>query len=83
MSTEEFMARARGEEWASDDDSTSDDGMTGHRILIDNTGKEVDMNATDYCGLNVEICYKEFLKKYSKADAFEFWCPVVFTVKID
>ena len=89
MSTEEFLARARGEEWTSaqpdqpNQPTESDDNMTGHKILIDNNGKQVETDVPSYSGLNVEISYKDFLKQYSKADVFEFWCPIVFSVKID
>lgn len=83
MSTEEFLARARGEEYVSNDE-TSNDKMFGHRVLIDNEGKDVDYAVSEVDSeLNVRISYKDFLKKYSKADLFEFYCPIVFSVKID
>lgn len=73
MSTEEFLARARGEEQKPEEDEPTTDGEQTPNLEAKKTDGE----------LNVRINYKDFREKYPKVDVFEFWCPIVFTVKID
>ena len=73
MSTEEFLARARGEEWTPDKtDESGDNPFHG----------ETDYDETP-ATLNVRYNYKDFREQFPKVDVFEFWCPIVFSVRID